>query len=117
MERSSRRITIAAITSLVLITAMTTAWLLARPAAARAGGDLVVNPGFETGNLSGWTCDPGTVVVTNPVHSGNYAAQLNPTNSTIGAMYADHRRPARHGVHVERVCGRTLCLSWGEWRK
>ena len=40
------------------------------------------NPGFETGTLSGWTCDSGTAaVVTNPVHSGSYALQLNPTSS------------------------------------
>jgi chitinase len=49
-----------------------------------AGGNLVVNPGFETGNLNGWTCDTGTLVVTSPVHSGKDAAQLNPTSSLTG---------------------------------
>jgi chitinase len=49
-----------------------------------AGGNLVGNPGFETGNLSGWTCDTGTLVVTSPVHSGNDALQLNPTSSLTG---------------------------------
>jgi chitinase len=42
----------------------------------------VANPGFETGNLSPWTCDPGTsMVVTSPVHSGSYALAATPTSS------------------------------------
>lgn len=49
-----------------------------------AGGNLVTNPGFETGNLTGWTCDPTNAVVTSPVHSGRYALQMNPTSSTTG---------------------------------
>lgn len=45
-------------------------------------GNLVANPGFETGNLNGWACDAGTaLVVTSPVHSGSKALQLNPTGS------------------------------------
>ena len=84
MARSSRRLIIPAVASLLLIMGITTAWLFARTPAALAGGNLVTNPGFETGNLNGWSCDAGTTVVTSPVHSGSYAAQLNPTNSTTG---------------------------------
>jgi len=51
---------------------------------AHAASNLVTNPGFETGNLSGWSCDPGDTVVTSPVHSGSYALQMNPSNSTTG---------------------------------
>jgi chitinase len=37
-------------------------------------GNLLDNPGFEAGSLSGWTCSsPGASVVTSPVHSGGYA--------------------------------------------
>jgi chitinase len=49
-----------------------------------AGSNLVTNPGFESGDLSGWSCDPSDTVVTAPVHSGNYALQMNPTASTTG---------------------------------
>lgn len=47
----------------------------ALPAPAWAdGANLVANPGFETGNLSGWSCDAGTgSVVGSPVHSGSHA--------------------------------------------
>ncbi len=54
------------------------------PTPTPTGGNLVTNPGFETGDLSGWTCDPGDTVVSNPVHSGSHALQLAPTNSTTG---------------------------------
>jgi chitinase len=37
----------------------------------------VTNAGFETGDLTGWTCTGGTpTIVTSPVHSGTYAAQI-----------------------------------------
>jgi chitinase len=52
----------------------TTAGLLALgalPAAAQT--NLLTNPGFEAGNLSGWTCSSTDSVVTSPVHSGSYA--------------------------------------------
>lgn len=60
------------------------------------GGNLVVNPGFETGNLSGWTCEAGDTVVTSPVHSGSDALQVTPGSSATGecdqtiAVQANH---------------------------
>ena len=51
---------------------------------APTSGNLVANPGFETGTLSNWTCDAGNTVVSSPVHSGTYALQLTPTSSTTG---------------------------------
>ncbi|HET8662639.1 MAG TPA: fibronectin type III domain-containing protein [Micromonosporaceae bacterium] len=45
--------------------------VVANPAYA---ANLVTNPGFETGTLSGWSCTGGLgSVVTSPVHSGAYA--------------------------------------------
>ncbi|HVU67986.1 MAG TPA: carbohydrate binding domain-containing protein [Ktedonobacteraceae bacterium] len=48
------------------------------------GNNLVSNPGFETGNLSGWTCNSGDSVVSSPVHSGSHALAVVPSNSTTG---------------------------------
>ncbi|MFD0331690.1 carbohydrate binding domain-containing protein [Streptacidiphilus monticola] len=54
----------------------------------RASADavnLVANPGFESGGLAGWTCDPGTATaVTAPVHSGTHALSALPTGSVTG---------------------------------
>ena len=50
--------------------------------ASAASANLLTNPGFEDGNLTGWTCDAGTgSVVTSPVHSGTYALAGAATNS------------------------------------
>ena len=54
------------------------------PTGTPNGGNLVVNGGFETGDLSNWTCNPGDVVVASPVHSGSHALQMTPSSSTTG---------------------------------
>jgi hypothetical protein len=51
--------------------------LTATPAAA---ANLLTNPGFESGSLSGWSCSAGSVV-TSPVHSGSYALAGNASGS------------------------------------
>lgn len=44
--------------------------------------NLLTNPGFETGSLSGWACTGGTgSVVGSPVHSGSFALAGAATNS------------------------------------
>lgn len=48
------------------------------------GGNLVSNPGIETGNLSGWACDSGDTAVLAPVRSGSHALQLTPGSATTG---------------------------------
>ena len=55
------------------------------PTPTPSTGNLVANPGFETGTLSGWTCDSGDIVVTSPVHSGSHALQITPSPTTTGA--------------------------------
>jgi hypothetical protein len=44
----------------------------------------LVNGGFETGGLSPWTAQPGTVVVGTPVHTGSHALSVNATSSQTG---------------------------------
>ena len=55
------------------VSGVATVTVLSGPASA-AATNLLSNPGFETGSLSGWTCDAGTgSVVSSPVHSGTHA--------------------------------------------
>src|SRR5215831_4955944 len=44
-------------------------------------GNLVANPGFESGSLSSWTCSPLDSVVAGPVHSGSHALAAAANNS------------------------------------
>jgi hypothetical protein len=48
------------------------------------GGGGIVNGGFETGNLTGWTAAGTATVVSSGAHSGTYAAQIGATNPTNG---------------------------------
>ncbi len=65
-------------------TATKTATPTPTPTPVPSGGNLVSNPGFETGSLSNWQCATGDAVVTSPVHSGKYALQVTPTSSITG---------------------------------
>jgi len=67
----------AAAASLLLPAAV---YLAAAPASAAS--NLLSNPGFESGSLSGWSCDAGTgAVVGSPVRSGSHALQGTPSSS------------------------------------
>ncbi|GAA5188097.1 hypothetical protein GCM10023322_37920 [Rugosimonospora acidiphila] len=41
--------------------------------AASAATNTITNPGFETGSLSGWSCDAADSAVTGHAHTGSYA--------------------------------------------
>ena len=48
---------------------------------ASAATNLLSNPGFETGSLSGWNCSSIDSVTTSPVHSSSHALQGAASNS------------------------------------
>ena len=59
---------------------------LAVPAGA-ATTNLLTNSGFESGDLTGWSCDAGTgSVVSSPVHSGAHALAGAATSSSPRAF-------------------------------
>ncbi len=70
MKRTRLRALMAAPAALLLATFLA-GTAAAAPAAAAA--NLLTNPGFETGTLSGWTCSATDHVTTSPVHSGSAA--------------------------------------------
>ena len=67
---------------------------------AQAATNLVVNSGFETGDLSGWSCSLGSVV-TSPVHSG--------THSLVGAANSSDDAQCTQTIAV--VSGSAYTLS------
>ncbi|HEV2371670.1 MAG TPA: fibronectin type III domain-containing protein, partial [Streptosporangiaceae bacterium] len=84
LSTRSPRIVLAAAAALCLATGT------AMPAAAAdtpaavtpaTATNLLVNPGFETGTLAGWTCSATDSVTTNPVHSGSHALAGAASNS------------------------------------
>ncbi|HEV2377536.1 MAG TPA: glycosyl hydrolase family 18 protein [Streptosporangiaceae bacterium] len=68
----------ASLTASVLLAGMAA---IAPLSAASAATNLITNPGFETGNLSGWSCLSDDSAVTSPVHSGSFALAGAATSS------------------------------------
>jgi hypothetical protein len=75
----SRRVRLALLGTAIAVTLTTIG--LAIPAAL-AATNTIANPGFESGNLSSWSCDATDSVVTGHAHGGTYALAGNPGAST-----------------------------------
>lgn len=74
-----------------------------------ANAALVVNGGFETGDFTGWTANPVSFpiyIVTNPVNSGAYAAQI------AGFAYG----PDTLSQTVGTTAGQSYTLSFAFWQ-
>jgi hypothetical protein len=73
-------------TRVVLVSIAAAATALAAIVAAMPGAsaatNAITNPGFETGNLSGWTCDASDSVVTGHAHAGTFALSGAAGNDT-----------------------------------
>jgi hypothetical protein len=81
---SRRRRPTAPLAAAVTVTALAAAAGLAVTAAgtsSAATAQLLSNPSFETGTLSGWSCGTGDAVVTSPVSDGSYALAGTPSAS------------------------------------
>jgi Carbohydrate binding domain len=79
--RPPRRLAAAVVALALTAGGVGLAAVLAVPAGA-ATANLLANPGFEAGSLSGWSCDAGTgSVVSSPVHSGSFALSGAATSS------------------------------------
>lgn len=47
------------------------------------GGNLVINPGFETGDLTGWGSNGSVSVVLDPIHAGSYSLRLASSDAFV----------------------------------
>ena len=74
---------------------------------------LLVNPGFESGSLSGWSCSTADKVVTSPVAAGSYALSGTPIERLCGTnlqrVRAIRGRTDPNGVHAPRVGPHSEC--------
>jgi hypothetical protein len=77
----------------------------------------IVNGGFETGSLSGWTASGASTSVTTASHSGTYAAMLGSTSPTNGDSSISQTFTAPAGTTTltfwyANNCPDTLTYDW-----
>jgi serine protease len=80
------------------------------------GGNAIVNGGFESGSLSGWTSSGITSVTTSGPHSGSYAAQVGDTNpsntSSIVQTFTAASGNTKVSFWYDVVCPDTVTYDW-----
>ncbi len=81
-----------------------------------SGGNAIVNGGFETGSLSGWTASGVTSVTTSGPHSGGYAAQLGnsspSTTSSIKQTFTAASGNTKLTFWYNVTCPDTVTYDW-----
>jgi hypothetical protein len=80
-------------------------------------GGGIINGGFETGNLSGWTATGAVATVVTGGHSGSFAARLgstSPTNgdSTISQTFTAPTGATGIGLWYKMTCPDTVTYDW-----
>jgi hypothetical protein len=96
---------------------LSTGALVALQAAPASAADAVVNGGFETGNLTGWSGAGTTSVVTTGPHSGTYAGQAgtsSPTNgdSSFAQTFTVQADSTQLSFYYLVTCPDTVTYDW-----
>jgi hypothetical protein len=91
---------------------------LALTVTSTSGGGGLVNGGFETGNLTGWTASGASeTVVSSGCHGGTYCAQLGattPTNgdSTVAQTFTAPAGATGISLWYKMTCPDTVTYDW-----
>ena len=65
----------------------------------------IVNGGFETGTLTGWTSTGTASVIGSPVHGGSHAGRAGTGNGTLGQTFTAHHTGL--SLWADQVCGQS----------
>ncbi|HEU5353898.1 MAG TPA: putative Ig domain-containing protein, partial [Actinocrinis sp.] len=80
------------------------------------GGNAIVNGGFESGSLSGWTASGVTSATTSGPHSGSYSAQLGNTSPSNTSSVTQNFTAASGNTKLtfwyDVVCPDTVTYDW-----